>query len=377
MNNLTGKRFGRLVVIERVEDVRYENGAMVTQWKCKCDCGNIVIKRSQGLISGKTRSCGCLRKEIGNKPFLFKVGETINTKHSSFRILDSCRTTRKSSNILDKKYMCECMYCGERQLILENTLRSGIGSCKACSDIHSYPAKFFYWFLKQTGIDFQTEYSPEWLGRRRFDFYFIVKGKEYVVEIDGAQHYTHGHKRLTVEEVKQIDCEKDELAAKNNVQVIRIDCRESKGRLIVNAMENSILPTLFEFDKINWRKCAHMSISNKYKQFCDLWNQGIRSTTEIAQITGFKANYISKCLQECCFYGLCNYNQDFERLRGSYQSTNGKRVHCAEVNLIFESAAECSRRSEEIFGAYLTDKGISKVCRGERKNYKGYHFEYV
>lgn len=377
MNDLTGRRFGRLVVIERAEDVRYENGAMVTQWRCRCDCGNIVVKRSQGLIAGKTKSCGCLRKEIGNKPFLFSRGNIVKTKYSSFRILDCCRVIRDSSNILDKKCMCECVYCGEKQLILENTLKSGIGSCRACSDIHSYPAKFFYWFLKQTGIEFQTEYSPEWIDRKRFDFYFVFDGNEYIVEIDGAQHYTHGHKRLTVEEVKRIDREKDELAAKHNMQVIRIDCRESKGKTIVRAIENSILPTLFDLKKIDWRQCSYMAISNKYKKFCDLWNHGIKSTSEIEQITGSNSNYISKCLQECSFYGLCDYDPDYERIRGSYQSTNGKKVRCVERNSVFDSASECSRQSKEVFGIFLTDKGITRVCRGERRMYKGYHFEYV
>lgn len=57
--DLRGKRFNRLVVIERVENT--PNGQ--TAWKCQCDCGNITIVRRGNLISGEVKSCGCLVKE--------------------------------------------------------------------------------------------------------------------------------------------------------------------------------------------------------------------------------------------------------------------------------------------------------------------------
>lgn len=57
--DLTGQRFGRLMVIQRAENTN----AGKTRWRCKCDCGNVCIKATSQLRSGKTRSCGCLRKE--------------------------------------------------------------------------------------------------------------------------------------------------------------------------------------------------------------------------------------------------------------------------------------------------------------------------
>ena len=57
--DLTGKRFGRLVVLERVENRVTENGSSTTMWRCRCDCGNIVDVHGGNLRSGHTRSCGC------------------------------------------------------------------------------------------------------------------------------------------------------------------------------------------------------------------------------------------------------------------------------------------------------------------------------
>lgn len=60
--DLTNKRFGRLLVLKRVP--RNKRGAY---WKCRCDCGNEIITKSRSLITGQTRSCGCLQKEIAGK----------------------------------------------------------------------------------------------------------------------------------------------------------------------------------------------------------------------------------------------------------------------------------------------------------------------
>lgn len=61
--DLTGRKFGRLTVIERAEDKVLPSGGRKTQWLCKCDCGNYTIVMSNNLIRNHTRSCGCLQKE--------------------------------------------------------------------------------------------------------------------------------------------------------------------------------------------------------------------------------------------------------------------------------------------------------------------------
>ena len=61
--DLTGQRFGRLVVIERAENIIYNDGRTRVQWLCQCDChgpNSLVIVSSDHLRSGHTKSCGCL-----------------------------------------------------------------------------------------------------------------------------------------------------------------------------------------------------------------------------------------------------------------------------------------------------------------------------
>lgn len=51
--NITGKRFGMLLVTEKAK----EPG----KWKCVCDCGKYATVRRSNLNSGNTASCGCQR----------------------------------------------------------------------------------------------------------------------------------------------------------------------------------------------------------------------------------------------------------------------------------------------------------------------------
>lgn len=61
--DLTGMRFGRLVVLYKVENYVSPKGYTQTRWLCKCDCGTEKIVHSGSLKRGLTISCGCYNKE--------------------------------------------------------------------------------------------------------------------------------------------------------------------------------------------------------------------------------------------------------------------------------------------------------------------------
>lgn len=58
VNDLTGQRFGRLMVLG-VDD----KPSRKTYFICQCDCGNVKSVRADALMSGATKSCGCLKAE--------------------------------------------------------------------------------------------------------------------------------------------------------------------------------------------------------------------------------------------------------------------------------------------------------------------------
>lgn len=60
---LAGQRFGKLLVVEWKND----GGEAGGHWLCKCDCGKSKLCTSARLLSGRNRSCGCLRPQHGGK----------------------------------------------------------------------------------------------------------------------------------------------------------------------------------------------------------------------------------------------------------------------------------------------------------------------
>ncbi|KKK54039.1 hypothetical protein LCGC14_3088750 [marine sediment metagenome] len=58
--DLTGKKFGRLTVLE--DSKKRQFGKII--WDCLCYCGGIKAILSSNLTTGNTKSCGCLNREV-------------------------------------------------------------------------------------------------------------------------------------------------------------------------------------------------------------------------------------------------------------------------------------------------------------------------
>jgi len=65
VRDLTGQKFGRLRVLERMENATDGHA----QWLCECKCNNRLIVTSQSLTCHKTNSCGCYRNEKNKARF--------------------------------------------------------------------------------------------------------------------------------------------------------------------------------------------------------------------------------------------------------------------------------------------------------------------
>jgi hypothetical protein len=59
-----GFSVGRLVVVAAAPSRRAPSGFTFRYWRCACECGAEHIVRERHLVSGRTRSCGCLRREL-------------------------------------------------------------------------------------------------------------------------------------------------------------------------------------------------------------------------------------------------------------------------------------------------------------------------
>lgn len=62
--DLTGKRFGRLTVVEKTVATNKSTNA---RWLCKCDCGKEITVLGTTLRRGESKSCGCYRAELSKE----------------------------------------------------------------------------------------------------------------------------------------------------------------------------------------------------------------------------------------------------------------------------------------------------------------------
>ena len=78
--DLTGQRFGKLVVMKFSQWLNHDNGHRDRMWLCKCDCGNECVINHRYLRFGDTESCGCI-KSRGNATIM----RWLNTNHKNYQ----------------------------------------------------------------------------------------------------------------------------------------------------------------------------------------------------------------------------------------------------------------------------------------------------
>lgn len=281
-----------------------------------------------------------------------------------------------------------CPDCGtvKRKLINIYTIYTNNSIGCSCGDGISYPNKFMFNALKQLQIDFETEYSPEWVGRKRYDFY--IQSMNLIIEMDGEFHkkdnFMNGQ---TKEGTKFIDYEKDRIAKENGIEVIRIDCyygHKNKLNFIKNNILNSKLNDLFDFSNIYWDKSNEFALSNRVKEACELKrNNPNMTTTDIGKIMTHDRHTISKWLKQGNELGWCVYcpKEEMRKIYTNQKEINkkyrSKPIICIETGQIFDSAYECARQSLEMFGVKMDSRNISSVCLNKQKFHKHFHFKFI
>ncbi len=115
---LVGQRFGKLVVLERTENYVSPKGLRYSRWKCSCDCRNEVIVVGSLLKRGHTQSCGCIKvsnltgQRFGKLVVLKRVKNYIDPKgnpRSYWKCLCDCgKETTVVKNSLKRGHTQSC-----------------------------------------------------------------------------------------------------------------------------------------------------------------------------------------------------------------------------------------------------------------------------
>lgn len=78
--DLTGQRYGKLIILKEVDRYYQQSGKPVRRWLCRCDCGNEKVIYHASLRNGNTKSCGCGCEE-NRKRLMNKLGQHKNSNY--------------------------------------------------------------------------------------------------------------------------------------------------------------------------------------------------------------------------------------------------------------------------------------------------------
>ena len=116
-NNLIGKKFNNLMVVEKV----YINNK--SWWKCKCDCGTVKDVGARALKTGMSASCGCLQKERVSEALTDDLmGKRFGYLTVIARSGSHCSSKSRKSNF-NAVWTCKCD-CGETVNVLGFSFKS-------------------------------------------------------------------------------------------------------------------------------------------------------------------------------------------------------------------------------------------------------------
>lgn len=295
----TGQIVNDFLIVEQTKIQKVYNRKTVNSkgYKCKCihDNSEYIFTEKELKNGKKCLLCTCLATTDPDimKYLLYKE--------------DGYKYTRCSH----KKIWAVCPYCGFKKLIrIEDLVHKDGLSCKRCSDGLSYPNKFTYRVLEQLNeqyLAYIPEYSPDWLDKKRFDNFIILKdGSQIVIEMDGGFHY-NGYRGYSIDN----DITKDNLAAKHGIKVIRINCYYNNTANRFNMIKNGLIENLkeyFDLSKIDWRSAHEAGITNKLVEITDYYKQHPYDTTkEIANHFHLNVETIRHYLKIGEELGFCTY----------------------------------------------------------------------
>ena len=287
--DLTGQKFGRLTVLN-ISTERKESNKGILLYDCLCECGNKIIVNGYSLRSGRSKSCGCYRRD------LFLDTSLLNKKINRLKVIGF--STKNNRPYLE----CQCD-CGNKTLVRKKEfLSGGIKSCGClkeeqlyhigdifgklklidimqqdnkrifkcqcdCGNILDFDSSYFVKkyscgccsitaskgeerikdYLKSKSIKFQYQFQYNDLKlKRKLRFDFAIRDKEnknlFLIEFDGEQHFNNKSDHFfndTYEERHLKDQLKNEYCQKKNIPLLRISYKDFNN--IESILDNYIM----------------------------------------------------------------------------------------------------------------------------------------
>lgn len=241
IRDLRNRTFGRLTVV----DIDKTSSKPV-KWLCKCNCGNpdIISVSTKLLVSSRKKSCGCLQRESRNQSRPNKVFYLVGERYGRLTVIDFYKKINR-----EYFWTCKCD-CGNITHVSSTNLKNR--HTQSCGCINSKGEELIQKILSENGITFQKQYSFNDLlndngNKMRFDFAVLDQNQNllYLIEFDGIHHYKSRTNGWNTDEhliaTKHNDEMKDAYCREHDIYLLRIPYYEFQ-----NIDINMLVPTQYQ-----------------------------------------------------------------------------------------------------------------------------------
>lgn len=186
---------------------------------CMCQCGTVKIVNITHITSGKSKDCGCGRKDMLKRTL---TKDLTGQRIGKLVVIERLKERNKYGRIM---YRCQCD-CGKEVIVLGYRLAAHL--TLSCGCLISYWNMYIGQLLRNQKIDHKTEYTVHTNGTYyRFDFY--LPDYNLFIEYDGQQHYqpvrffgTDKDAQQVFERTQANDKIKNRYCEENNINLLRI-----------------------------------------------------------------------------------------------------------------------------------------------------------
>ena len=236
--DLTGARFGKLLVTKRAENTKDRQPR--ARWECQCDCGNTKTIRSSSLINGTTKSCGCLTRSRK-----YNLVDLSGLRFGKWIVIK--KGEKKSGGTT--YWLCRCDCGKEKEVQRTSLIRGQSTQCTECSDKPIYIGKMYRHYYKITkqraekrNIEFDI--TPEYLGNllEKQNYKCVLSGlpldfhstKNYsgtasLDRIDSSKGYVIGNLQWVH---RSVNFMKGSLPQSDFIAICRLIAKQQKGKNI-------------------------------------------------------------------------------------------------------------------------------------------------
>ena len=109
---MPGQKYGELEVIGASPEKLWNEAAYI----CRCSCGETTIATKSQLLTGRKKSCGCLRKRTPANAL-----DLTGQRFGGLEVIERAGTNKRGQAL----WLCRCLRCGNLRPFAATILRRG------------------------------------------------------------------------------------------------------------------------------------------------------------------------------------------------------------------------------------------------------------